>query len=543
MVTKNRVDWTDERLGSNVYEDMVSVLISRLHPQAERIDGAGGDKGRDVQVPLPAGLEIFELKSFTGRLDERSGRRRQVADSLKRAAERNPTAWHLVVPINHTDGELEWFNGLAAKYSFPCDWRGKDWLDSQMASHPELPRYYLEGSNDEIVNMMRELNQEQAALTRGVSDLVERVRTLKDRLNSLDPHYVFGFNVQPNGSVSVTTLPRYPGAQKDRPIRIGGTFEFPDTEDGKQAARALQDSFDYGATSVVSSEFVKSFVVDAPAEFGGIFEGGELQVGGAVDNAPLIGARFALRIRDAQGVVRAHLPLEAKERTAGKRGIELRLEDLGGVARVKARFDAPTHRAKITYSFHLPEDSLPGILLPAVRFLAEATEGRAASMVLNGKEIGPPMDLSSSYPDAGDSIKQLQILDDIQRISGVYFPVPQSLTDEEFESIRDAHRYLTSETCTFQWSRVSFAIQRAGLDTPELQQLQAGGAVSDFVIRNDMILRLGDDSFNLGRLDMTFSSVVLEVIVDIDAAEGSGGMIKVTIIPGEDSSVSVSLVR
>ena len=29
------------------YEDMVSVLLSRLHPDAQRIDGKGGDGGRE----------------------------------------------------------------------------------------------------------------------------------------------------------------------------------------------------------------------------------------------------------------------------------------------------------------------------------------------------------------------------------------------------------------------------------------------------------------------------------------------------------------
>ncbi|MFJ8107805.1 hypothetical protein [Streptomyces sp. NPDC096132] len=537
------MDWTDERLGSNVYEDMVSVLISRLHPQAQRIDGAGGDKGRDVQVPLLTGLEIFELKSFTGRLDERSGRRRQVSDSLKNAAKHTPVAWYLVVPINHTDGELVWFNNLTAKYSFPCVWRGKDWLDSQMASHPELPRYYLEGSNDEIVSMMREINQEQAALTRGVANLVDRVRALKDRLNSLDPHYEFSFSVQPNGSVNVATHPRYPGAEKDRPIQIGGAFTFPGTEDGKKAAQALQDSFDYGTATVVPSEFVKKFSIDAPAEFGGNFDGGELRIGGEIDNTPLSDARFALRIRDAQGTIKAHLPLEAKERTSGRRGIELRLEDLGGVARIVTRFDVTTHHAKITYSFQMPERSLPCILLPVVRFLAEAKEGRGATLVLNGKEIGPPMDLPASNSSVDASLQILRTLDDIQRISGVYFPIPQDLTDEEFKSVREVHCYLIGETIVSQWDYASFTIPRTSLENPEFQQLQQGDSVPNLVLRNDLVLRLGEDSYSLGFLNRTYSSVKLESLSDVADDSGAEDTVNVKIVPGDDTSVSVCLAE
>ena len=50
------------------YEGMVSVLLSRLHPDAQRIDGKGGDGGRDVQIVHGQdGLitDAFELKSFT----------------------------------------------------------------------------------------------------------------------------------------------------------------------------------------------------------------------------------------------------------------------------------------------------------------------------------------------------------------------------------------------------------------------------------------------------------------------------------------------
>ncbi|WP_139063537.1 hypothetical protein [Streptomyces zinciresistens] len=77
----------------------------------------------------------------------------------------------------------------------------------------------------------------------------------------------------------------------------------------------------------------------------------------------------------------------------------------------------------------MPERSLPCILLPVVRFLAEAKEGRGATLVLNGKEIGPPMDLPASTQNVQESLRLLRVLDDIQRISGVYFPIHQSLTD------------------------------------------------------------------------------------------------------------------
>ena len=95
------------------YEDMVSVLLSRLHSDAQRIDGKGGDGGRDVQIVDGQDGPItyaFELKSFTGRMT--TGRRKQVERSLKQAASLGPARWILVVPIDPTPAEDNWFRQL-----------------------------------------------------------------------------------------------------------------------------------------------------------------------------------------------------------------------------------------------------------------------------------------------------------------------------------------------------------------------------------------------------------------------------------------------
>ena len=95
-----RVDW---QAAAPVYEDMVGVLIGHLHPTSQKIDGSGGDGGRDVIVQTDAGMVIYELKSFTGRVDQ--SRRKQVKRSLTTATEQKPVEWNLVVPIDPTPGE------------------------------------------------------------------------------------------------------------------------------------------------------------------------------------------------------------------------------------------------------------------------------------------------------------------------------------------------------------------------------------------------------------------------------------------------------
>ena len=63
------IRWED--VGHEKYEDMVSVLLSRLYPDARRIDGKGGDGGRDVQIADASDgsiMGVFQLKGFTGRV-------------------------------------------------------------------------------------------------------------------------------------------------------------------------------------------------------------------------------------------------------------------------------------------------------------------------------------------------------------------------------------------------------------------------------------------------------------------------------------------
>jgi hypothetical protein len=260
-------------------------------------------------------------------------RRRQVEKSLGKAAKHSPTAWHLVVPINHSPAELEWFQKVAKKYSFPCDWLDRDWLDGHMANHPELPRYYIEGSSDEIVAALRELNREQAYLVGGLPDAVERISVLAARLNELDPHYMFLFSASPVDGVKVTVLPRYPGAEKDRPIRINASFNFPDTAEGHAAAAALSDTLSYGTSGIVAGEFVSNVAVEGISGLDAAFSKPQLAFGPAQIPPGASAADIALRLVDEYGLVVTQLPLKLVSRNAGSHGGDVALTDYSGTSR------------------------------------------------------------------------------------------------------------------------------------------------------------------------------------------------------------------
>jgi hypothetical protein len=540
-VARNRVDWADPRISSKVYEDMVAVLISRLHPEARRVDGSGGDAGRDVLLPLPTGLEIFELKSFTGRVGKKQ--REQIKSSLKKASSHSPSAWHLVVPIDPTPGESTWFEKMVndLEITFPCDWLGQTWLDGHIANHLELPRYYIEGTAEEIVEALMVLQSEQAYLAGGLPDAIQRISRLTARLNELDPHYLFGYSTDPATGTKITIIPRYPGAEQDAPLTIRASFQFPDTDDGRAAADALRESVDYGIPTTVSADFVTEISVQGISGLGDPFTG-QLAIGQSGLPAGDL-PQMALRVVDDRGFSVTQLPLKVISRTAGLHGGELKFTDYSGAVHVSMRGDVTTRRFSLNYHYKPDGDALPCIIRPAIKFLSELHAGRSVIVLINNEHFAPPVvpsvDLSSQ--DAFEFYAQLAYaLDDIQRKSGVYFPMPTTVSMEEYQNIVMASRLFAGETLTSEWESAQITVRAEGLSN--IMEL-ARNEVSGLWVNAEFVLSLDGREYTLGLVSRTHATARLDSVPELPADIAPDAEVELTLVPGSDASVSIALVE
>ena len=518
------------------YEDMVSVLLSRLYLDAQRIDGKGGDGGRDVQIIHEGNGSIahaFELKSFTGRM--KPGRRQQVARSLKRAADLSPARWTLVVPIDPTPDEEDWFRRLGESYCFPTVWRGKTWLDEKMSAFMDIQRYFLEGAKDEVYRLLLELHQEQARVT-DFHDVVGRLRTFRERLNEIDPHYRYEISTGTTAAVTrppdvifsvslrdvrIDAYPKYLGAVKDRPIIVTVTVV------GGPNGEVVQNALDYGLEATLQAPLISSVTVDAPLGLGGTFT--TMEVSLLPTNTELDEPiTLALKVMDGDRVL-ANCPVHLTEQTGGLRGSILTGTDSTGWLQIRLKLDIAAEEMEVKFWLN-PKPALPAGLVPLFRWLrAYQPSYDLAISCPGGEEIRDAIQTSHLIDESlGRVVEALTFL---QNHSGMYWEMPPSLTAEEGQEIVMAATLLRGDNISLTWESFNMRLDRW---SPKLEEL-ADGRPRPFMSEQDSWLELEGGTIPIGRVRTYFESARLADPGSVRRALESGSVPPLRLVPGDSN--------
>ena len=525
------------------YEDMVSVLLSRLHPDAQRIDGTGGDGGRDVQIVHGQdGLiaQAFELKSFIGRMTP--ARRKQVAGSLNRVAGLGPARWTLVVPIDPTPAEDKWFRKLGAGYCFPTAWYGKTWLDEKMSEFPDIRRYFVEGANDEVVRLLLELQEEQAMIT-DVHDAIGRLRTLRERLNEIDPHYRYemstvtvGANSWPSGvvfsvrfgDVRIDVYPKYSGAVKDRPISMSVMVVL-EPED-----LVIQDSLGYGLAVTIPNRMISSVTIDAPSGLGGNFTEGELNL--FPTNTRLHEpVTLAMDIMDGDKFI-ASCPVHLTERTGGPKGSIFTGNDSTGCLEIHLRVNAVDEEVEVEFQLNF-KPALPATLVPLFRWLDGWHPLRC--LTIHWPDVFEISgEISKPFLEDRELSRVVEALAYLQDKSGKYWEMPPSLSDEEGRDILTAASLMKGESIDLKWKSFNVNMDQWG---PELQELENGGA-QQLIFEHETSLKLEGVEIPIGRIRTHIPSARLADPESVQRALASGSVPPLRLVPGDSDKAQRVLV-
>lgn len=341
------------RLDPRAFERAGQMLLRRLYPDLVSIDGSGGDGGRDAERPLTGwrsgdGLEVFEIKSHTGRLV--SSTKRQIKQSLKRAVECMPQMrkWNLVIGINPTPGELSWFRSTLVEVAggeVELTWRGLDWLDGQFAEHTDIRRY-IEGPQSELLRAASEHHLEQTILAGGLQDLARRHMALQGRVDEQSPYWTLDASTSASG-LSFSLRAKHPDAATLDPITVRPRFDFSaGDEETQRAFEQFEATVSYGGITEIEPAHFKGLEIEASEEvlrmLGDTNQPARLRLGSEPRRLerPF---RATLEARDGGPTGRVVVSVEVSfiEHTFGLRGGRMFGSDAAGTMKVQIELPRP----------------------------------------------------------------------------------------------------------------------------------------------------------------------------------------------------------
>ena len=359
------------------------------------------------------------------------------------------------------------------------------------------------------------------------------------KLNETDPHYEFGFDLKADGNVHVTISPRYPGAERDRPLaRV--RFGFPDTPEGENARRALQESADFGTPSVISPEFITDLSLDAPTGLGTDLEGYQIHLGSP---APHIvnEVNMVLKAVNQRGTTLAQLSLTAAEASIGTRGVRMLLRDKSGAFTATATFDVSSFTLKMDWSFSQPQEFSPLEILPAAKFVAAVERGALVVIGFKGETLGPEDPAPIHATDAGEvtrSAALLEHLTNVQTKTGIFFDVDDTLTMEEAQAIETASRLLNGEELTGTWDQMTINIVPGGLEN--FQAALQGRTIHHVRIAADLSIKIQGETIPIGRSVRVLESARVQDW-EIPQDSVTSGTTRVSLVPADNNIVTMSL--
>lgn len=239
------IEW--DRIGQPEFDRRVEALLYRKFDGPNgRVTAVNGRGGIDVEVATARGLRIFQLKYYPdGFPGSVRGRRTSIKNSFKTAMQHQPFEWTLVAPATLSPSERRFIDRLAEGYQVVVRVMDRPALDNGFADFPNLEATF---TRDHLREAARDFNQEQALLY-DADDLIERVRRLGERADTVDQDWTWDFERR-GDEVTRTLRALHPQAAERSPITIHMASR-PDRMDDQLTA-AINRTWGFGIAEEVT---------------------------------------------------------------------------------------------------------------------------------------------------------------------------------------------------------------------------------------------------------------------------------------------------
>jgi hypothetical protein len=418
------------------------------------------------------------------------------------------------------------------------NWRGKTWLEEQLAKYPDIPRY-MAGAADEVIRLLGEIAREDA-LSPDAPGLAHRFAGAVSRLNEIDPFYQFEFTVT-DGKTTVTAHPRYPDAMRDRPINASTSLRFDESPASQEAQAAFDEFMVFGTKVTIPAAHVAKVTVDGPGGMGGDLSGGALTLDGTLQPGPQAANVILLRIPPEPPVSQV-LRLNVTSRSMGPAGgLRIEAQDGAGLLKLDLRVNPAKgeYQAGLKYVF-IP-DVLPRDAVPVLRFGQALGSGeRMAFTDLSGHVFGTGSGAFGPSDWPADYIRCAEALAEVQELAGAFFPLPPEFTPEDQYNIDYARTLLRGEDAHITWGGATAQLDAAAVESL-LEGINETGEVFTFFCRTQETIHIGGGQLPLGWVMQTAHSTRITNLEDVRAwyRASTDGRIEVRLDPANTNEMTV----
>jgi hypothetical protein len=486
------VPWTVLEPGQT--ENIVGVLLGRELPRSVHLRPSRGDGGIDVLDTLEDGRsDVYQIKYFATALTD--SRKEQIRQSVRRIVG-NPQVslrhWYLVVPLDPSEGEINWLRAYLKKQGIDGQWYGLKRLEGLAAAHQDVIDYYVGDGRRRVEESIEQLRGLAGLLPTHSDQLVrpadanEPLAALYAALNRDDPHFRYEFEVgekpppvrpllsrpglvasfthsQEGVAVTHHIYGRFEAATAYRPVPLRFTVHANRMDETVAAewARTVR----YGTPVSLPTGTVTDLDIGLPGGLATTAAEAAMLISGSHQETSRP-YRLRLQVIDSADSLLAETTLQMDPVTMGisGRGIRAHGRQTAGAFELEILSDIESDGAlgRVQMSVTLAELSgrPPAALRTGLRFLSVF---HAPNRLRFAAEYGPPadgpLDIGVDQPAVTTELVELiEALADLQeRVLGdLRVPDLDALTDNNFREIIRAGHLVRGETITDTWRSRTF---------------------------------------------------------------------------------------
>ena len=543
-----RVEWT--RHPDDV-EPVVGMLICSRFPNAVRVQPSQGDGGVDIFVPGRAGFAkervVYQVKSYCKqRLN--SSQKRKIKRSFHeviRTAEDERwkiVRWHLVMPMDLTDNELNWLKDVTAGAEFPCEPNGLLYCDTLASHYPQVIDYYLRDGKERLQGAINNLTalisdrknrQENDALV--PADVVSDLSSIYQALNDYDPFYHYNFGVsdtpppdepspgkpglvgiyaiqQESVWITIEICAKSLAALDECPISLQFKIAIP--KDNDELREQFQKFIDYGAP-LTMPEGIVSGSLDLPGGLGGELGGASLRVLSAPDpcdeseSAELV---LAILAADSDTVI-ASTVIRRIEVSTGQAGVRSVFAEKAGLFTLEMLMKAGQLEGQMNLQVGYDlAGSRPSEVVDGLKVLAawQSPNRIAFGLTYGPRDYGVVATVSTDRD--GDAKRWARICEALARIQDhvtVLLKMPAEMTKDQAFGIIEAAKLVSGEAVTGTMSRPFTVEHQEPQIEPAIEPEM--GKLYEFVAIKAIKITLGEDEISVGKEALFFRGQYLEI--------------------------------